>query len=217
MKHFLVRILNMIAGLVLYAVGIVLTLKANIGYAPWDVFHAGLANKTGMSFGFASIIAGIFIVIVVTVLREKLGLGTILNMVLIGIIIDIISPYIPIAPNKIISYITLISGLFVISLGSYFYIKSAFGVGPRDNLMIVLARMTKLPAGLCRFAVELFVTVIGWFLDGKVGAGTVISAFAIGLCIQVTFKIFRFDVTAVKHENLRDTFIAIMGKFQGKT
>ena len=100
----------------------------------------------------------------------------------------------------------LISGLFVIAIGSYFYIKSAFGVGPRDNLMVVLARKTKLPVGVCRFAIELAVTLIGWLLGGMVGIGTVISVIAIGFCIQITFKVFKFDVTAVKHETLRDTF-----------
>jgi len=206
MKRFSVRILNMIIGLVLYSLGIVITIKANIGYAPWEVFHAGLANTTGMSIGVASIVAGIVIAIIVTVSGEKLGLGTIASMILTGVFIDVILivDIIPTAENLIAGIIMLIAGLFIISLGSYFYIKSAFGVGPRDNLMVVLARKTKLPIGLCRGIVELLVTFIGYILGGMAGIGTAISVIAIGSFIQITFRIFKFDATAVKHESLRE-------------
>ena len=206
MKKFFLRLITMIIGLIFYAVGIVITIKANIGYAPWDVFHVGLANKTGLTLGLVSIIIGILIAVLVTLMGEKLGLGSILNMILIGLFLDLIFPYIPIASNLIIGYIMLAAGLLIISLGSYFYIKSAFCVGPRDNLMVVLTRKTKLPAGFCRIAVELIVTIIGWFLGGMVGIGTIISAVTIGFCIQLTFKLFKFDVTAVRHETFSETF-----------
>jgi len=214
LKHLIFRLISLMTGLVFYAVGIVMTIKANVGYAPWDVFHVGLMNITSLSLGIISIIVGLMIVIIVTILKEKFGLGTVLNMVFIGIFIDIIFPRFPAAPNQFTGYIMLIAGLFIISFGSYFYIRSAFGVGPRDNLMVVLARRTKLPAGLCRFTVELLVTVIGWFLGGMAGIGTIISAVGIGFCIQLVFKIFKFDVTAVKHETLRETFTVTGKKYQ---
>ena len=214
MKRFFVRLFNMIAGLIFYAFGIVITIKANVGYAPWDVFHVGIANKTALSLGAISIIVGVLIAIIVTLLGEKVGLGTIFNMVLIGVFLDIFFPYIPIANNQIIGYIMLIAGLFIISVGTYFYIKSAFGVGPRDNLMVVLARRTRLSVGLCRGVIELLVTIIGWFLGGMVWIGTIISVVAIGFCIQLTFKVFKFDVTAVKHETLRDTYLALKRGYQ---
>jgi uncharacterized membrane protein YczE len=186
-----------------------MTIKANIGYAPWDVFHVGLTITTGLSIGTMSILVGLALAIIVLILGEKLGLGTVLNIILIGIFIDFFFPFIPIAGNPIIGTIMLIAGLFIISLGSYFYIKSAFGAGPRDSLMVVLARKTKFPVGLCRGVIELCVTVIGWFLGGMVWFGTVIFVIGIGFCIQITFKIFRFDVTKVKHETLRDTYYSI--------
>jgi uncharacterized membrane protein YczE len=207
-KQFLIRILHMLIGLFLYALGIVLTIKANIGYGPWEVFHAGLAKRTGLSLGAASIIAGVVILIIVLLCKEKFGLGTIASMVLTGVLIDAILYFnvIPTPSNLIISIAMLVAGLFIVSLGSYFYIKSAFGVGPRDNLMVVLARKTKLPIGLCRGIVESAVTLIGWLLGGMVGIGTVISGLAIGLCVQIIFALFRFDATAVRHETLRHTF-----------
>jgi uncharacterized membrane protein YczE len=152
--------------------------------------------------------------IIVTLLGEKIGFGTILSMVMTGVFADIIlmMDIIPTANHPVIGGIMLIIGLFFISLGTYFYIKTAYGVGPRDNLMVVLARRTKLPVGVCRGIVEFFVTVIGWLLGGMVGIGTVISVIAIGLCVQITFGLFKFDVKAVKHESLGDTFNAIKRK-----
>jgi len=209
-----IRLLNITIGLILTALGIIITIKANIGYAPWEVFHVGLSNTIDVSFGMTTIIVGIIIAIIVTVLGEKLGLGTILSMVLTGVFADIILmiDFIPIAKSFVIGVIMLIAGLFIISLGTYFYIKTAFGVGPRDNLMVVLARKTKLPVGICRFSVEFFVTAIGWLLGGMVGIGTIISVIVIGFCIQITLGLFKFDVTAVKHEDLGDTFKGLVGK-----
>jgi uncharacterized membrane protein YczE len=216
MKQFIIRLINTFFGIILYAFGIIITIKANIGYAPWEVFHVGLSNTIGLSFGITTIIVGIVIVIIVTILGEKLGLGTVLSMVLTGIFADIIlmMNIIPIAKNLVVGIIMLISGLFIISTGTYFYIKTAFGVGPRDNLMVVLARKTKLPVGICRCLVELFVTVIGWMLGGMVGIGTIISVIAIGFCVQITFGLFKFDVTAVKHESFGDTFNVLNNKTQ---
>ena len=214
MKNFIVRFINVIIGLILYALGIIISIKANIGYAPWEVFHVGLANTTGISIGMATIIVGIIIVIIVTIMGEKLGLGTIASMLLTGIFMDIILiiDFLPLASNLITGIAMLIIGLFFISIGTYFYIKSAFGVGPRDNLMVVLARKIKIPVGVCRCIIELSVLVIGWLLGGMVGIGTAISVIAIGFCIQITFKVLKFNVTAVKHESMKDTYTALFGK-----
>ena len=208
MKKFAVRILFLVIGSLLCALGIVLTIKANIGYAPWEVFHVGLALTTGMSIGLASIVAGIVIVVIVTVCGETIGFGTIFSMVVTGLFIDLIImlKIIPLAINMAVGMVMLIAGLFIISTGSYYYIRSAFGAGPRDNLMVVLNRKTKLPVGVCRSIVELSVTLAGWLLGGMVGIGTVISVIAIGLCIQITFAVFKFDVAAVEHETLKQTF-----------
>lgn len=195
-------------GLFLYSLGIVLTLNAHIGYAPWDIFHAGLSKTEGISFGNASIIVGVFIVAITLLLGEKLGIGTILNMVVIGVFIDVILELriIPVMDNFVFGIIMLVSGLFVISLASYFYMGSAFGAGPRDSLMVALIRKTGLPVGVCRGTIELLAGFAGWRLGGMVGIGTIISAFLIGFCIQTTFNLLKFDVTAVEHETLGGTY-----------
>lgn len=213
MKTFYSRFSRLILGLFLYALGIVITLNAHIGYAPWEVFHVGFAKSTGMSIGMASIVAGVVIGVLSLFLGEKLGLGTLLNMVLIGVFLDLILNYrfIPTATHFAFGIPMLIVGLFVISLASYFYIGSGFGAGPRDSLMVALTRKTKLPIGLCRGIIELLAVLAGWQLGGMFGIGTVISALSIGFCVQLTFKLLKFDTTKIKHETLSVTYKTLFG------
>lgn len=208
MNKFYTRLLRLVFGLFLYAVGIVITLNANIGYAPWDVFHVGFSKIAGLSIGNASIIVGAFIGIITILLGEKLGLGTILNMFLIGIFLDLILKFelIPKANHMITGIIMVSIGLFVIALASYFYIGSAFGAGPRDSLMVAITRKTGWPIGLCRGAIEIMAVLIGWKLGGMVGIGTIISALLVGVCVQMTFKLLQFDTTTIQHESLSKTY-----------
>ena len=209
------RFLNLIFGLFLFALGIVFAIQANIGYAPWEVFHVGLSMTTGITIGMASIITGVVIGLIVIALGEKFGLGMIFNMFLIGTFIDLIMwpSIIPASGHFGIGVAMLLFGLVLISVGSYFYIKSAFGAGPRDSLMLAINRRTKMPVGLCRSLLELTVTVIGWFLGGMVGVGTVIFVIMIGFCLQAVFAITKFDVKAVQHETLGETYQSIKKKF----
>jgi uncharacterized protein len=210
-NNLFLRLLRLIFGLFLYALGIVITLKAHVGYAPWDVLHVGLAKTTGMTIGVASILVGILIVAVAFLLGEKLGLGTLLNMILIGVFLDLILKLnlIPVMDNFVWGVIMLIVGLFVISLATYFYIGSGFGAGPRDSLMVSLARKTKLPIGFCRGSIEVIAVAVGWQLGGMAGIGTVVAALAIGFCIQITFRILKFDAKKVDHQTVVETYKAL--------
>lgn len=201
------RLLRLLLGLFLYALGIVLTMKANLGFAPWEVFHAGLGKAVGMTIGNISILTGLLIVMAVFALGEKLGLGTLLNMVLIGAFMDQLLRFWFMAPatHWWTGLLLLLAGLSVIALASYFYIGSGFGAGPRDSLMVALTRKTGLAVGLCRGSIEVAAVITGWFMGGMVGVGTVISAFAIGPIVQLTFRFLRFDVAKVQHETLDQT------------
>ncbi len=207
MKDFFRRILSLLGGLLLYSTGIIVTMKAQIGYAPWDVFHVGFANTAGLSIGFATILTGLILVVVSLVLGEKIGVGTILNMLLIGIFMDIILGLglIPTASSPIVGAVKMIIGLFIISMASFLYIGSGFGAGPRDSLMVALTRLTKLPVGVCRGGIELAAVLVGWRLGGMVGFGTLLSAVLIGFCVELTFKLMRFDPTVVQHETIDRT------------
>lgn len=215
MKQFTLRLFRLIFGLFLYALGIVITMKANIGFAPWDVFHVGFSRLTGLSIGTISILTGIVIGIITILLGEKLGLGTILNMILIGVFLDLLLGIglIPVSKNIITGILMVIAGLIVIAFASFFYIGSAFGAGPRDSLMVALTRKTRLPVGLCRGTIELMAVFIGWRLGGSIGLGTIISAFVIGLCVQTVFRLLKFDATKVRHETLDSTLkMLVQGK-----
>jgi uncharacterized protein len=202
------RLVSLLAGICLYGLGIVLTIRANIGYAPWDVFHRGVGNALGMTLGNVSILAGLFICAAVMLMGEKLGLGTVLNMFLIGKTVDLLlsAGLIPEMKGFLPGAAFMILGLFTIAVGSYFYIRSGFGAGPRDSLMVALRRKTKFPIGLCRGAIEFFVVAIGWALGGPVGPGTLIAAFGISACVQIVFSLFGFDAATVAHESLDVTF-----------
>lgn len=214
MRTYFLRVLRLIFGLFVYGVGIVFTIRANIGYAPWDVFHAGLAKTVGISFGTASIWVGVMIVILAVILGERVGLGTLLNMVLIGVFIDLIMflGVVPLASNFFLGLLMMAIGMIVIALATFFYIGSGFGAGPRDSLMVAVTRLTKLPVGVCRGSIEVMAVLAGWLLGGLLGIGTVVSAFSIGFFVQMTFKVIGFDPTKVKHEKLMDTVKVLFGR-----
>lgn len=205
---FFKRLCKLLLGLFLFALGVVFTVKADIGYSPWDVFHSGLSRMTGLSLGTITVITGAVILLIVFLLREKLGLGTLLNMLLIGTMVDLMLGIdaIPVCSGYWTGIPVLILGLFITALGSYFYIGSGFGAGPRDSLMVALVRITKLPVGVCRCILECSVVLLGWIFGGNVGVGTVLSAFCLGIFIEWVFRIFHFDSTGIKHETLADTY-----------
>ena len=211
MKDFMKRFASLNLGLFLFSLGIVLTMNANMGFAPWDVFHKGMANIFNMSIGVASILLGLVICVLVALAGEKLGLGTLLNMVIIGALLDLILylDIIPVMQGFISGTAMMIAGLFTISLGSFFYMGSGFGAGPRDSLMVVLERKTGLSVGVCRAGLESADVLFGWMMGGPVGLGTVMAAFGIGFCIQVTFSALKFRTTDVKHETLAETVKSI--------
>jgi uncharacterized membrane protein YczE len=208
MQQLIKRYLSLFFGTVLFALGIVVTMKANLGFAPWDVLHRGIGQAIGLTIGKVSILTSLVICILVLILGEKLGLGTLVNMLVIGTFIDIFLGInmIPQMQGILSGIVMLLLGLFTISFGTYFYIRSGFGAGPRDSLMVAIRRITKLPIGLCRGLLELSIVLIGWRLGGPVGIGTAIAAFSISFCIQIVFAGLKFDATKVKHETLDVTF-----------
>ncbi len=203
-QSYLSRILQLTWGLFLGALGSVMVINAKIGYTPWDVFHVGLSQTIGISIGNVAIMISIAIGLIDILLGEKLGVGSILNIVLVGIFLDFVISLniIPVSGNFIYSTIMLITGLMIIALGTYFYIETGLGAGPRDSLMVAFTRRTHLPIGVCRGTIELAAVILGWKLGGMVGVGTIIAAFTIGFWVQMVFKLFKFDATKIKHESV---------------
>lgn len=205
-KHFWIRFLKLIFGLFLHGLGIVMQIQANIGYAPWDVLHVGLAQTIGLTIGQASISVGLMILLIDLLLKEPLGLGTILNMLLVGLFVDLImsTGLIPVMSHLIGSVLLLFLGLVVLALGVYFYIGSGFGAGPRDTLMVALNRRLNVTIGIARSGIEFTALVIGWLLGGMVGIGTIMAVILIGFILQSLFRLLRFEPKDVAHETLTD-------------
>jgi uncharacterized protein len=211
LKHAFLRGGRLFVGLFLYALGIVMTINANLGLGPWDVFHQGLSRTVGITMGQASITMGILIVITNYFVGEKLGWGTLCNMLFIGIFMDILmlNNIVPIYENKILQVIMMLGGMFIIGLASYFYIGAGLGSGPRDGLMVLLTKKTGKSVRFIRNCIEITVLIAGYFLGGFVGIGTLIIALGIGYSVQFVFKLFKFDVKAVKHRYVEDDIIFI--------
>lgn len=203
------RIVRVVLGLFIFALGIVFSVQANIGLAPWDAFSAGVSHQTSISFGNVVVLSGLLIIVIDILLKEKIGIGSILNAVLIGRFVDLIQSVqvIPKMNRFIPGVLWMVLGLSLIVFGSYVYIGAGLGCGPRDALMVALGkRFPRLPIGVIRGSIEGTVLAIGFSLGAKVGIGTVISAFGIGFILQWMFRLLRFDVKGVKHENIADTF-----------
>lgn len=206
MKKFGVSLVRLFIGLFLYAVGIVFTINANLGLAPWDVFHQGISKIGGITMGQASIVVGLLIVIADWAFGEKVGLGTVFNMLFIGVFMDILmlNHLIPVFSNVVAKVIMMLMGMMIIGVASYFYIGAGLGSGPRDGLMVALTKKTGKSVRFIRNSIELSAVVIGFLLGGKVGLGTLVMVIAGGYFVQFAFKIFRFDVKKVKHVFLDD-------------
>lgn len=191
-------------GFMLYGVGILATLYATLGASPWDVFHMGVVNHTSLTLGQVSQLTGFVILAVSYFLGVKIGLGSVFNMIFVGIFIDLIELFhIFRTPESLVGKILmLIMGIIVIGWASYFYLKVSLGAGPRDGLMEVLVKKFNKPVWMIRGAIELTVLIIGYFLGGPVGLGTLITSLTIGFSVQLAFKIGKYDSKSVKHTDL---------------
>ena len=216
MKNILLKFSRLLIGYFLYALGIVMTINAQQGLGPWGVFHQGLSSQLNITFGIAVNIVGAVIVILDFILGERIGWGTIGNVIFIGTFIDliIIINLVPIFENTFLSFLMMLIGMFIISLAAYFYLSARLGAGPRDGLMIALTKLANKPVGLIRSAIEVTVLVAGYLLGGSVGWGTLIMSLGLGFFFQITFKMFNFNVKKVEHKYIDQDFALLIQKLK---
>ena len=216
MKKILFKITRLMTGYFLYALGIVMTINAKQGLGPWGVFHQGLSSQLNVTFGTVVQIVGAVIIFLDFILGEKIGWGTIGNVIFIGMFIDLISKnnLVPVFENTYLSYLMIFIGMFSISLAAYFYISAQLGAGARDGLMIALTKRTKKPVGLVRGLIEVTALTIGYFLGGPVGWGTLIMSLMIGFFFQITFRMFKFDVNKIEHRYIDQDFAFLLQKLK---
>ncbi len=207
----LLKMPSLFFGFFLFALAILLALYSNLGMSPWDVFHMGIVKNSFLTLGQTSQIVG-FIIIMLSIFLEVVpGIGSVLNMIFIGMFIDLInSTGLLVTPESMLGkIILLLSAIFIMGIASYFYLQVELGAGPRDGLMEGLVKKLKKPVWLIRGSIEITVLLIGFFLGGPVGMGTILLALGIGPSVQFAFKIGKYDSKTSHHMNFVDLYRSI--------
>ncbi|MBQ8585993.1 MAG: YitT family protein [Butyricicoccus sp.] len=206
-RSYLTRSVLLLAGTALTALGVYMMLQANVGLEPWSVFHQGLELTIGISFGMASSLTGFLAILAAVIMRESFGIGTIINIVLCGVLLDVLNALapIPFMTSTLPGVLLLFAGMLVLAVGTWLYMASELGSGPRDALTVALARKVKRSVGPCRVTMDCTVTVLGFLMGGKIGIGTVLAAVFVGWMIDLTFRIVRFRPTELQQENIAET------------
>lgn len=200
-------------GFLLFGVAINLALYSNLGMSPWDVFHMGIVNHSSLTLGHTSQIVGFAVIMLSIFLGVIPGIGSILNMIFIGVFIDLINNtgLFSTPTNIVTKLLMLISSIIIMAIATYFYLKVELGAGPRDGLMEGLIIKLNKPVWFIRGCIEIIALLIGYLLGGPVGIGTLILALAIGPCVELIFKIGNYDSKKAKHM----TFIDLYKSFKG--
>jgi uncharacterized membrane protein YczE len=179
-------------GFALYGLSIALTIQANLGTGTWSVFEVALANISGLTIGTITILVAFAVLVLVLFFKEKVGWGTLGNILSIGLWLDLFLWLIPsVKENFFLQLMMLLAGILIMGIASAIYIGVDAGAGPRDSLMLAIHRTTKLSLRMARGSVEIIVFTIGWLLGGPAGIGTLIFAILIGPAVQWAFKIFK--------------------------
>jgi uncharacterized membrane protein YczE len=179
------RLPRLLLGLELCGVGLALVILADLGLDPWDVLHQGIARQTGISIGVVSILVGFAMLGFWLPLGEQIGIGTVLNVLLIGSTIDLVLWLVDEPEGLLLRWAALVVGILAFAVGSGFYIGAGLGPGPRDGAMTALAARG-LPLGAVRTGIEVTVLTVGWLLGGSVGVGTPLFALGIGPLVHHT-------------------------------
>lgn len=215
-------ILNMLLAAVSLFVngfGVYLTIQANIGAGPWDVLNLGVSRTLGILYGSASIAISLTILVIDILLREPIGIAMFIDAVVVGKSVDFFNHInaVPARTSLWTGIPVMILGLVIMAYTQYTYMIASLGCGPRDTLLVGLAkRVKRLPIGAVSIALLSTATLIGWLLGGPVGIGTLICAFCTGPIMQAAFSSVHFDATGVHHQRLRDSSHVILSKLKNR-
>ncbi len=207
-KAILLNMLIAAVSLFVNGFGLYLTIRANIGAAPWDVLNLGISRTLGIRYGTASIAVSVTILLIDILLKEPVGVAMFIDAIVVGKSVDFFNwlDPVPSCRSLLTGIPVLILGLIILAYTQYTYMIASLGCGPRDTLMVGLAkRVRRVPIGAVSIVILGTATLVGWLLDGPVGIGTIICAFGAGPIMQLAFRTVRFDATAIRHQRLRDT------------
>ena len=202
-------------GLLFFGFGIYLTIQANIGAAPWDSFSLGLSSVLGIKFGNAAVMISFLVLLVDILLREKIGIGMLLDAILVGKTVDLLNFLDLVKPQQspLSGALCMIAGMAVCGFAQAIYMRAALGCGPRDALLVGLSRrLSRLPIGGVSIGIQATVAVIGWLLGGSIGLGTLLFALLQGPIMELVFRLVRFDAKAVRHQDLPESLRVLSGR-----
>ncbi len=192
-RQVVLRYLSIFSGLFIVGNGIVITIQANLGVNPWDVLHIGIASRTGLSIGTVIQGVGFLLIAVSYFFGVKIYIGTLLNMVFLGLFVDLVIGwgYVP-GPDLLWQRILLYCvGVLIFGFGVAVYIGANLGAGPRDSLMLALFQATSIRMGTIRALMEVVAAGLGFLLGGPLGIGTAIFALTVGYSMEAGFSIIR--------------------------
>ncbi|WP_353113710.1 hypothetical protein [Microbacterium sp.] len=184
------RIVQLIVGVFLYGIGISFIVRGQIGAAPWDVLTQGIANHVPLSFGVITVLVSIVVLLLWIPIRQRLGIGTVVNALLVGPSADVGFLLVPESEELWLRIVYFVVGLIVLAGATGLYIGGRFGPGPRDGLMTGLHDRLGWPIWLVRTALEVTVVAVGWLLGGNVGIGTLAFALLVGPLCQFFLRVF---------------------------
>lgn len=218
MKPIVLRFARLLAGLFIMSVGITMAYQSGLGLSPWDVLNDGASAVLPITFGQASILIGLVILVIDMLLRERVGFGTFINIVIVGMIVDLIV-WMNLIPSyrgveglgQLLPRLALcVFSLIPCAYGMYLYMSARLGAGPRDGLMCAITRRsTKVPVGAIRIVLEGLALIGGWLLGGRVGLGTIILVLGNGPVMQLVFKLCKFEIKDLHNETIPETLAAI--------
>ena len=204
-KKIIGQWIRIVLGLLVFSFGVHLTIRANIGLAPWDCLGMGIAKHTPLNYGLAMTIMAVIILAVDLLLKERIGYGTVIDALLTGNFVQMFNDLDPLPENNsmILGIGIMLAGLVFMAVGMWIYMRGEQCCGPRDSLLVGLGkRMPKVPIGMVGVILWATVLLTGWLLGGPVGIGTLISTFGAGLVMQVVYSLLHFEPRKVKHLDL---------------
>jgi uncharacterized membrane protein YczE len=183
-----------------------MTINANLGLSPWDVFHQGLSNLVGITIGRATILVGFLLLVLSIILGQTIGWSTLICMILVGVFIDFImfNNFVPTFNSTLANFVMLLLGLLLEGYGVYIYLSAELGAGPRDGVMVGLTKKTGKSIRFIKSIADIGVVSIGYILGGNVGIGTLTMALFGGQLFQVAFKSVKFDINNINHRYIQD-------------
>ena len=209
---------QIVAGLLVFSVGVHLTIWANIGLSPWDCLGMGLARHTPLNYGLSMTVLAVLILGLDLLLKERIGFGTLIDALCTGNFVQLFNDLDPFPENQDLLWgiLLMLLGFVFMAVGMWIYMRGEQCCGPRDALLIGLGkRLPRLPIGLVEVLIWGIVTLAGWLRGGPVGIGTLISTFGAGLVMQLVYSLLRFEPRSVRHRDVREVSRLLTGRANG--